>query len=83
MTYPTAPDRSLLRLLVWEPVQSFKKKAIQVGIGCWEWLLVARPELEYSVSNPLRVYIAHKIASYHCGYMQANTCIVLDMHVRM
>jgi len=46
-------DRTLLRTLIWEPVQSFKVKAMQVAVGCWDWLLVARPKLEYTVSHPI------------------------------
>ena len=49
-------DRTLLRALIWEPVQSFKVKAMQVAVGCWDWLLVARPELEYTVSNLIHIF---------------------------
>ena len=82
----TAPDRSLLRLLVWEPIQSFEVKTIQVAIGCWEWLLVARPELEYSVSNLIEhadtqlykcvcIYIIHYLAHkiHLCIHIMVST----------
>lgn len=50
---PTGMERSLLYTICQLPVRTFTEVAIATAISCWNWLLVARSDLEYPVSPSL------------------------------
>ena len=43
--------RSLLHSLVYLPVSVFREDVVTIATHCWQWLITARPELEYPVSG--------------------------------
>lgn len=42
-------DRSLLYSLVQLPVRVFSEEAVSIASLCWQWVVTARPTLEYHV----------------------------------
>ena len=46
---PTDIERSLLYTVVQVPVREFSAPGIRQALGCWQWLLTKRPDLEYLV----------------------------------
>lgn len=44
-------DRSLIEQVCFCPVKLFTKKSLEDAIACWEWLLVARKDLEDEVKR--------------------------------
>ena len=46
-------ERSLLYTVSQVPIREFSAAALSVAVGCWQWLLTKRPDLEYPVSYVL------------------------------
>ena len=43
-------ERMLTEEVCFCPVRIFTRKSLEIAISCWEWLLVARKDLEDEVS---------------------------------
>ena len=56
-------ERSLLYTVSQVPIRKFSAAALSVAVGCWQWLLTKRPDLEYPVSYVLQcVHITNRQA---------------------
>ncbi len=44
-------DRTLLYSLSQLPVKQFSEVVISIAVGCWQWLIASRPDLEYRVKG--------------------------------
>ena len=59
---PTGIERSLLYTVSQVPIRRFSAAALSVAVGCWQWLLTKRPDLEYPVSYVLQcVHITNRL----------------------
>ena len=57
MLFFTDKERVLIEKVCFCPVRIFTKEALEIAISCWEWLLVARKNLEDEASSePLTKY---------------------------
>lgn len=50
-------NQSLLHDICWTPARLFTKKAIEIAIDCWEWLLTTRTDIEEKVLLFCQVFV--------------------------
>ena len=58
--------QSLLHDLCWTPARLFTKKAIEVAIACWEWLLTTRTDIEEKVCSEYKLLGTLLLTPFPC-----------------
>ena len=53
--------RTLLHNICHLSIKAFKTDAVTMATHCWTWLIIARPDLEYSVSTNTHVSIHYTL----------------------